>query len=397
LLVTSTFVGFVVVPAPAAAASGNLQIDQGFNSNSPTDWNFYDQATSGQAVDNNDTLRLTQANTNEKGTALYTNTFASSNGITAEFSYYANEGNGADGISFFLLDASKVDPSTFSPGPTGRALGYDCSDDSCSTAGIEGGYLGFGFDEFGDFDDRAGDGDSQDVAIRGQGDSSSDTNDYPLIADADPSKDVDNGWRKARVTVDPNAGDPNEIALKVEMSWDNGTSWNTQIDKTVTESTIGGSIPSDFYLGFSGSTGSSTNVHAIDWVTVEKPADLTTSVTTQPPNEPYHAGETVEYTFDVTNNGPNDDSSITLDPTVTTGPRVSKISNGTPTTTTISPTIAADERPSRSTAGTPKRSSYRAQSGMTRPELSTTRSVQSLGPGSTTHRRVTQTPPFPST
>jgi hypothetical protein len=99
------------------------------------------------------------------------------------------------------------------------------------------------------------------------------------------------------------------------MSFDGGTNWETVIDSTYSESQIGTSFPEDFYLGFSGSTGTSTNVHAIDDLSVRQPADITTTVTSGPTAGPYAYGETLEYTFEVSNDGPNEATSLTLEPT----------------------------------------------------------------------------------
>ena len=318
-----------------AAAAGNttLPISQSFDSDSPSNWDFFGTDDDGgqshtaasnvQVGTNNEpSLLLTDNDGNQAGTGLYTSSFSSSNGITAEFRYYANEGSGADGFTFFLLDESDIsggfDASDI--GDSGGALGYG----DTGSGGITGGFLGVGFDEWGNFDEATyseSAGGDQEITIRG----STDTTKAPVVATNDLSSNtVDGGWRRVKITVDPTAGTSSQVEISVYVDFNEDGSYTeifspalydlaTDIDEE------SGRMPSDLRLGFSGSTGGSTNIHAIDDLTVTKPSDLTTSVTSAPANAPYEAGDTVEYTFDVTNNGPNDDSGVTLDPTVTTG------------------------------------------------------------------------------
>ena len=51
-------------------------------------------------------LRLTNNTTNQKGFVYSTVNFPSNQGLTIQFEYYTWGGNGADGISFFLFDAT---------------------------------------------------------------------------------------------------------------------------------------------------------------------------------------------------------------------------------------------------------------------------------------------------
>jgi type IV pilus assembly protein PilY1 len=59
----------------------------------------------------------------------------------------ANPGDGADGMSFFLTDASQP----FGPGAWGGSLGYSCSNTNPPFDGMEGAYLAVGMDEWGNF------------------------------------------------------------------------------------------------------------------------------------------------------------------------------------------------------------------------------------------------------
>ena len=85
-------------------------------------------------------LRLTQAKASQVGAIFLQSTFASTAGVSVQFTEYAYGGNGADGISFFLLDGSAAIPTK--PGSVGGGLGYEA---------IANGYVGVGIDEYGNF------------------------------------------------------------------------------------------------------------------------------------------------------------------------------------------------------------------------------------------------------
>ena len=103
---------------------------------------------------------------NQNGAIISNTPFSSSEGIQVTFTTYAYSGNrggtagdGADGIGFYLLDASKVASSnnggtvTYAPsiGAFGGSLGYSCSNTNTPHSGMVGAYLGLGMDEFGNF------------------------------------------------------------------------------------------------------------------------------------------------------------------------------------------------------------------------------------------------------
>jgi len=108
-------------------------------------------------------LRLTNSAMNQSGAIVSNVPFAlSSAGLQVTFTtetYIGNSGSnshgggsdGADGISFFLQDASQ--PVTL--GDYGGSLGYTCSNTNNSPSqgydGMIGGYIGLGIDEFGNF------------------------------------------------------------------------------------------------------------------------------------------------------------------------------------------------------------------------------------------------------
>lgn len=97
-------------------------------------------------------LRLTRSTTNLRGNAYIDTSFPSTLGVLVDFEYKTwrdvdDSYNGADGLGVFLFDGN-IDSSTFALGGDGGALSYAKKD---STPGLRGGYVGIGFDEYGNF------------------------------------------------------------------------------------------------------------------------------------------------------------------------------------------------------------------------------------------------------
>ena len=103
----------------------------------------------------------------ENGGVIYTQPFPTGAGVSITFrtvTYLGDSGgagrDGADGISFYLMDASKLNASTITGtssgdgnglGAWGGSLGYTCSNANAPYNGLIGGYLGLGIDEYGNF------------------------------------------------------------------------------------------------------------------------------------------------------------------------------------------------------------------------------------------------------
>ncbi|PZR23291.1 MAG: hypothetical protein DI539_03295 [Flavobacterium psychrophilum] len=95
-------------------------------------------------------LRLTNANTYQKGFAYVDKSFPSTLGVLVDFEYKTwrnvNDGyNGADGIGVFLFNGDAS--NTFALGGYGGSLGYAPN----GVGGLSGGYVGIGLDEYGNF------------------------------------------------------------------------------------------------------------------------------------------------------------------------------------------------------------------------------------------------------
>ena len=155
-LASALAVGATLLSLPAAAAAtGPFPLTEGFTGTSAAGW-----TTSGSAVltaNGGDTpgdgwLRLTPAQAGGFVGAAYNNTsFPSADGVLVSFDYAAwgyvgAWPRGADGTSVFLFDASQP----FSLGVLGGGLGYSGCDDQ-GTPGLNGGYVGIGLDEYGNY------------------------------------------------------------------------------------------------------------------------------------------------------------------------------------------------------------------------------------------------------
>lgn len=220
------------IPACAAGSQGGL------NGGAPD--------TSGSGM-----LRLTQALNNDQGGIVSLNAFPSSAGFMASFTAVAYGGSGADGISLFLLDATKGLPSAL--GAAGGGLSY---------AGISGGYIGIGIDEWGNFPNPAcgGGGCSGGpgflpnyVAVRG-----SSTGGNAYIGGASPGFSL---WSN---TSPRSAATQHTYSITMTSSG----LVSVSIDGTVRLSNINafsqtGAIPAYLRVGIAGSTGGATNVHEI--------------------------------------------------------------------------------------------------------------------------------------
>jgi type IV pilus assembly protein PilY1 len=101
----------------------------------------------------------------EDGAIWSATPFVAGNGLQITFKTVTYRGNGggtggdgADGMSFYLIDATKVTPSSSlwnGVGDIGGSLGYSCSNANNPADGLAGGYIGLGIDEYGNFLDGA--------------------------------------------------------------------------------------------------------------------------------------------------------------------------------------------------------------------------------------------------
>lgn len=209
-------------------------------------------------------LRLTPASNTRSGFVIYNTPVSAADGLNIEFDMYQYGGTGADGISFFLIDGSA---SPTQPGAPGGSLGYSRND--TGTAGIVGGYVGVGFDRFGNFSSSAfGSGgpgaQANSITVRG-----SEASDYAYVTRTSANSSLSgttrsNSLRKVKINI--NTG--NIMSVAVDYNGSNG--YETELSGIDLNTINGpGSLPANFKFGFAASTGGSTNTHEIRGLTVE--------------------------------------------------------------------------------------------------------------------------------
>ncbi|MDQ1131224.1 DUF5979 domain-containing protein [Microbacterium sp. SORGH_AS_0888] len=285
-------------------------------------------------------LQLTDNSGSASAATVLDRAFPSSAGLEMTFDQYqyASSGTGfgpADGIGFFLTDGAYT---LTQAGPSGGSLGYASIN---SDAGIPHGYLGLGFDVFGNYENQPYVGTScpaqnssspsspstaNSVGLRGPGDG---TDGYCLIASA-PYASLQNAPASApggargtpqRVTVTVSPTTPSDPYPTVTASI-NGVQ--------VLQATMTTPVPATLKLGFAASTGSGHEVHMIRNVAVSSidplgSIDLTKTVdhsdATGTSQTVFTEGDEVPYSFLVTNTGAEALSNVTV-----TDPKISSIS-----------------------------------------------------------------------
>jgi Domain of unknown function (DUF4347)/RTX calcium-binding nonapeptide repeat (4 copies)/Calx-beta domain len=221
-------------------------------------------------------LRLTSNANDQAAFVIYNKPIASTNGLSITFELFSYNGSGADGINFFLFDAAQTNVTA---GAYGGSLGYAQRDVPAIT-GIEGGYLGIGFDEFGNYSsgtegrvNDAGTGGifADAIAIRG-----SEANQYRYLTGTgsfatgldNPSATNRNdpGTKKtAKIDITPN-GSTATVSVKIDLNGDGDFLDANEAPASLanyTVPTINGTLPANFKFGFASSTGDGTNIHEI--------------------------------------------------------------------------------------------------------------------------------------
>ncbi|MGX2992726.1 hypothetical protein JNUCC64_00285 [Streptomyces sp. JNUCC 64] len=255
-------------------------------------------------------LRLTSAATTQAGGWEMNDSFPTSLGIVAEFTYatYGGttfDGKRGDGLTFFLADGTAVNGT----GAPGGALGYACGGGPpCNRSGVPGAFLGIGLDEFGNFSSpgvgNGGPGSQANrFVVRGGGNG---TTGYRFgTSAAGPGGTVETrgrgDYRAVRVTVTPSGS---RLLLSIWSDTGPGTAFNQLVtDYDVTTITGQPALPGTLKVGFSGGTGGATNIHEIGDLKINVPADLSVTKTGTPATA--RAGDPVTYTVTVANSGAN--------------------------------------------------------------------------------------------
>jgi MSHA biogenesis protein MshQ len=230
-------------------------------------------------------LRLTDASAGVSTWATLNRLIpAASNKVTVEFDHYAYGGGGGDGIAVVLSNAS-VTPTA---GAFGGSMGYaqksnpgsDCTV-SGGCPGFAGGWLGIALDEYGNFSNPTegrygGTGQVVDsIAVRGSGVG---VNGYAFLK----------GTPGLTPGVDGNNVPPGTVPHRYRIIIDNTVAANTYV--SVERDTTSGAgtaytpliapfdvklpgygqstIPTNFNLSFTGSSGTFTNAHEIGYLSI---------------------------------------------------------------------------------------------------------------------------------
>ncbi|NCQ51583.1 hypothetical protein GW796_06760 [archaeon] len=249
--------------------------------NGVTGWNLSGNTYTPQVitVGSKKRLRLNDASGNRSTLAQNQKLYpGAGNKMVVEFDYYVYGGNGADGITVTLSDASKVP----SPGAYGGSLGYANGN---GLSGFNGGWLSVGIDEYGNFpnptENRRGYPTGwtapspanktagfykNNVSVRGSG---STTNGYYLLANSGTlstpiwnNSSNSSSLQKFRITIDHS----NNINVYITVERDTtgtGSSYSVVIPKFDAKgaNSLQDPMPTNLYLSFTGSTGGSTNNH----------------------------------------------------------------------------------------------------------------------------------------
>lgn len=217
-------------------------------------------------------LRLTNRQRQQQGKALYSaGTFDASQGVLAEFDYVSWGGNGADGITMFLYDATR----DMSGSRSGGSMGY---------CGGSGGYMGIGLDEWGGFSASDGYGlqchptsgigntrAPDRVVIRGPTDAAG-NNSFVTNAVMPGGIDVPGATarpqsNRVRIYLVPNGSGAYRVSVLVGV---NGAPMQTIVDGY----DYPYPAPPRLSVGFSGATGGSNNIHEVRNLAISTPADI---------------------------------------------------------------------------------------------------------------------------
>ena len=284
----------------AAPANAQFKLQETFEGTTAPGWTLSNSAIlTAPSIDvaGSGWLRLTAAVGTEKGLALDSGfSFAGNQPVSVEFNYVSWGGTGADGMTLFLYDSSTVSP--MAGAFTGGGLGY---------CGGAGGYLAIGLDEFGNFSNpgdkcTAGSGGPgktpESLVIRGP---ESSTNAW--VNTTSISGGIDNPMVTTRpspktvlLTLTPAVPPAIGYTITAQFQSASGQPFQTLFSNVAFPYTP----PTNLSVGFSGSTGGSTNIHELQGLAAATPDDL--QVTIAGPASVLQ-GSSVTYVVTVTNDG----------------------------------------------------------------------------------------------
>lgn len=218
---------------------------------------------------NDSIIRLTDASPNQGSYVLYTKPVNSNAELSVTFDFFSYGGSGGDGLSFFFINGA-VTPTR--PGGFGGSLGYaNRTVDGVVESGIAGGYLGIGFDEFGNFSNTnegrvGGPGKRRPDSIAVRGSAATGyrylTGETVPISLDNPGSGATraNSSRKAQVSLSSTG----ELTVLLDLNGNRTFESNeTIIDALDVIAQGNGVLPNTFKFGFAAGTGNRTNVHEV--------------------------------------------------------------------------------------------------------------------------------------
>lgn len=285
----------VLITAHIGPAYAQFKLQQAFTDTSAPGWTLTGNAfLTAPSIDlpGQGWLRLTDTNYYQKGLALDTaQSFPGNVPVTVGFKYVSWGGDGADGITVFLYDSTQ----DMSGAIAGGGLGY---------CGGAGGYLAIGLDEYGNFSNPAdqcgfaggGPGNVPDsLVLRGPLSANDQFVTNAPIAGGidDPGVSTRPSPKTVLVTLTP--ASPG-YTVTVQFQSASGQPFQTLFANVP----FPFAAPASLSVGFSGSTGGSTNYHELQGLAAATPDDLL--VTMSGPATVLE-GTPVTYSLKVTNNG----------------------------------------------------------------------------------------------
>ncbi|MBD0672711.1 lectin-like domain-containing protein [Streptomyces sp. CBMA156] len=285
------------------ASEATFPIDESFTTGQPVNPHWKLRGTAKPTSGSDGCLQLTPDETDKAGTAYLDQPFSSKLGVSIEFDY-ACEGTAAsyfgDGFCLYLIDGTK----TTDTGAYGAALGYSRMGENSGTAtpGVTAGYVGVGFDNYGNYASKLagpdGPGRTPDMlGVRGSGNL---RDGFRWLTGVKVPGGFRANWqRRAHVQITIIQG-----KLTVRHTFGSDPNAQPLIDSyDLTTAPGQAAMPATFKLGLSASTGGARAAHSIRNLHVTLPADLPLSMRGPAKAE---VGERISYTITVKNNGPND-------------------------------------------------------------------------------------------
>jgi hypothetical protein len=290
----------VLVTGYAAPAAAQFKLQQTFEDTTAPGWTLSNSALlTAPSIDaaGSGWLRLTAAANSEKGLALNDAfSFTSNQSVVVQFDYVSWGGTGADGMTLFLYDPTVTSP--MSAAAVGGGLGY---------CGGAGGYLAIGLDEYGNFSnpaDRCGAASGgpgfkpESLVIRGP-----ESANNVWVTTTSVTGGIDNPHVATRpspktvlLTLTPAVSPAIGYTITAQFQSASGQPFQTLFSNVA----FPYAPPATLAVGFSASTGGSTNNHELHGLVTATPDDL--QVTMNGPSSILQ-GASVTYNVTLTNNG----------------------------------------------------------------------------------------------